>query len=63
MKLMDIAKKEGIVAKIWGKQLVVAPMLAKEDIKILRKVQRMTQDHVDLQCSMTIMELEGIFGP
>ena len=60
MQLWKIAKDNGIATSKWGKQFLAAPYLKKEDIKHIRKVCSVQHDHVNLQCSLMPMELEGI---
>ena len=59
-KLWKIAKDNGIATSRWGKQFLATPYLKKDDINHIRKVCSVQQDHVNLQCSLMPMELEGI---
>lgn len=60
MQLWKIAKENGIATSKWGKEFLAAPYLKKDDINHIRKVCSVQQDHVNLQCSLMPMELEGI---
>jgi len=59
-QLWEIAKDKGIATSKWGQQFLAAPHLKKDNINLIRKVSSVQQDHVNLQCSLMPMELEGI---
>ena len=59
-QLWKIAKDKGIATSKWGQQFLAAPHLQKDNINLIRKVSSVQRDHVNLQCSLMPMELEGI---
>ena len=59
-KLVKIAKEEGLFRKMWGRQVIVASVLDKNNIKDIKKVSSVVHDHIGLQVNMQGIALEGI---